>query len=236
MHSAEDYDPRVAPLRRLWPNPLLRFTIFDETPHKTPSGASERLSFYSPPTIPRSEVTSRLPTPVVPSHSGISPLNPHSFILPSPPSTTRVLPPLPPPCIYPPPLPPFNMSPPPPILIPTPSKPFPPRECGTTGTAPCCPVTKGKADIQVLLSSFKEDLERILCKTFGAGYAEEPSTCMVSGVDVIPPQTETTPVGTGANTSSRWCFVCKTSFTGVWYGCIKCHWHAVVSQFLESLG
>jgi next-to-BRCA1 protein 1 len=223
VHSAEDYDPRVAPLRRQWPNPLLRFTIFDETPHKAPSGASERLSLYSTPAISQPEVTSKLPAPVVPHHSGISPLYPDGFIPPLP-RATCVLPPY---KIFPP--------PPPPIIFPTPSKPCSPHEYGAMGTAHCCPVTKGKADIQVLLSSFKEDLERILCGTFGTGYADKPSTYRVSGVDVIPPQTETTPVNIDANTSSRWCFVCKTSFAGVWYGCIKCPWHAVVSQLLESL-
>lgn len=210
MHSAEDYDPRVAPLRRRWPNPLLRFTIFDETPHKAPSGVSERFSLYSTPAVPQSEITSKFPTPVVPSHDilpdGFIPLLPHATCVLPPPS--KMFPP-----------------PPPPILFPTSSKSCSTHECGTTGTAYCCPITQGKADIQVLLSSFKEDLERILCGTFGTG---------VSGVNVIPPQTETTPVSIGANTSSRWCFVCKTSFAGVWYGCIKCPWHAVVSQLLES--
>ena len=227
MHSAEDYDPRVAPLRRLWPNPLLRFTIFDETPHKAPSRASERLSLYSVPAISQFEVSSMLPSPVVPHYSGMLPLNAHPFIPPPPP--------LPPPFVLPPPSPPFMMSPPLPPIFPTPSNFCSPHVYGTAGTAPCCPIAKGKADIEGLLSSFKEDLERVLCRTFGAGYVGEPSTCRVSGLDILP-QTETPPISTSANASSRWCFVCKTSFTGVWYGCIKCPWHAVVSQLLESLG
>lgn len=226
MHSAEDYDSYTAPLRRLWPNPLLRFTIFDETsPQKAPSLASERLSLYSAATLPLPDVTSRSLSPVVHRHSCVLPLNSQSFVPPPPPP------------------PPFKMSPPPPppiIFSSTPNKSHPPHECGTAGTVPCCPVTKGKADIEILLSSFKEDLERIMCRTFGTGYVERQSaplvkgsTCRVSGTDV-PPQTET-PVSASVN-ASRWCFVCRTSFAGVWYGCIKCPWHAVVSRFLENLG
>lgn len=228
MHSAEDYDSCIAPLRRLWPNPLLRFTIFDETPHKAPHVASERLSLHSVPTIPLSETT--LPSPVVHHHSCILPPSPPPLVSPPShplhPSAT---------CIF---LPP---SPPSIILSPTSSKSCSPQECGTAETAPCCPVAKAKEDIGVLLSSFKDDLERILCRTFGTGYAEKQSApfvkgsiSRVSGIDDVPPQTEAL-VSDRASTSSRWCFVCRTSFTGVWYGCIKCPWHAVVSRLLENL-
>lgn len=173
-------------------------------------------------------------------------LNSNSFIPPPPPpplqlSAACVLPPPPPP-----PPPSSKMSPPlPQMCFPTSSKPSSPHECGTAGTAPCCPITKGKADIQVLLSSFKEDLERILCRTLGSGLVEQPSTtdviqgstCRIADDDVLPPQVETppAPVNTSVNAPSRWCFVCKTSFTGVWYGCIKCPWHAVVSQLIDVL-
>ncbi|KAG6380955.1 hypothetical protein JVT61DRAFT_5349 [Boletus reticuloceps] len=231
IHSAEDYDLRVAPLRRLWPSPLLRFTIFDETPHKVPGRGSERSSLYSDLAVPPSD-TSTSPSPVVSRHNGVYAPNSHALIPPPPP------PPQPPAtCVVPLPPSPSKMFPPP--SIPTSSKSYS-SECGTAGTAPCCSITKGRADIQVLLSSFKEDLEHILCRTLGTGNEEEPSAARVeestsraSDVDIIHPRNETP--GSVANASSQWCFVCKTSFTGVWYGCIKCPWHAVVSQFLEYL-
>ncbi|KAF8140511.1 hypothetical protein EV363DRAFT_1393414 [Boletus edulis] len=223
IHSAEDYDPRVAPLRRLWPNPLLRFTIFDETPHKVPGRGSERSSLYSDFAVPPSDMSTS-PSPVVSRHNGVTAPNSHALIPPPPP------PPRPPTtCVVPlPPSPSKVFSPP---SIPTSSKSYS-SECGTAGTAPCCSITKGRADIQVLLSSFKEDLEHILCRTLGTGNEEKPSAARVeestsraSDVDIIHPRNETS--GSVANASSHWCFVCKTSFTGVWYGCIKCPWHAV---------
>ncbi|KAG2739852.1 hypothetical protein P692DRAFT_20881565 [Suillus brevipes Sb2] len=41
VHNAEEYNTRIAPLHRRWPNALLRFSIFDETPHKVPSATAE---------------------------------------------------------------------------------------------------------------------------------------------------------------------------------------------------
>ena len=232
VHSAKDYDSHVALLRRLWPNPLLRFTVFDETPHKALSGAPQRLSLYSSSTIPPSEPISKLSSPVVPCRNITFPPYPQSFLSPPPPPP----PPQPPfTCVVP--LPPA----PPPIRFSPSTESCSPHECGTAKTAPCCSVVQGKADIHVLLSSFKEDLERILCRTLGPGNVEplpalnvRDSTCEVPRVDIIP-RTEASLVSASANAASRWCFVCKASFSGVWYGCIKCPWHAVVSQFPDNL-
>ncbi|KAG9314139.1 hypothetical protein JVU11DRAFT_4924 [Chiua virens] len=225
--------PLFAPLRRQWPNPLLRFTIFDETPHKAPRVPLERLSLYSAPAIPCSGVSSR-PSPIVSRHSCVLPFIPPLFVPPPPPPplppvTCMVSPPPPPPRIslpFPPPPPPMGFPP-------APSKPSSLRESGSAGPAPC-PVAQGKTDIQVLLSTFKEDLERILSGTFGPGYAEKQTTlpigscvCRNSGVDITSPPSDNAPVSADMNASSRWCFVCRTRFTGVWYGCVKCSWHAV---------
>lgn len=233
MHSAEDYDSYIAPLRRRWPNPLLRFTILDESSAQTaPRAASERLSLYSALSIPLSDATSKLPSPVASRHSCVLPLNSQSFIPPPPPPpATCVLPPLP-----------STMTPPSPIIFsPASNRSRSPHQCTTKGTTPYCPIAKGKADIEILLSSFKEDLERILYRTFGSGCVEQEfapltkgSSCGISGDDIIPLATSV-PASVG-DIASRWCFVCRTSFTGVWYGCIRCPWHAVVSRLLDNPG
>lgn len=231
MHSAEDYNFCIAPLRRLWPNPLLRFTIFDETsPQKIPSVSSEALSLYNTAPLSLPDVMSKSSSPVVPPHNYALPQSfippPHS---PLQPSTS---------CVHPPSR--LSYPPPPPIILtPSSNEPRSLDERGMAGTAPCCSITKGKADIGVLLSTFKEELECILYRTFGTACVEQQSPPLVKGStcgafgNAVLSQTAT-PASGGAN-ASRWCFVCRNSFTGVWYGCIKCSWHAVVSGLFEYL-
>ncbi|KIJ66196.1 hypothetical protein HYDPIDRAFT_186653 [Hydnomerulius pinastri MD-312] len=235
VHTAEEYGSRVAPLRRQWPSPLLRFTIFDETPHKVPSVVSANMWQPSTSSTSLPEVVPKLP-PRPPNC--ILPANPHCFLpTPVPPmqfSSPSVGYPCPPMRISPP--------PPPPILFsPSVRQQLPPANCGSVngGNPSCCSVAKGKADIETLLSSFKGDLDRIMRATFGADYAEkqqpslakaEPScSTPATSLPILPlsNRISPTPSQTGAGASASWCFVCRTSFTGVWYGCVKCPWHAV---------
>ncbi|PCH34161.1 hypothetical protein WOLCODRAFT_160653 [Wolfiporia cocos MD-104 SS10] len=48
-HSAEEYDACIAPYRgRAWPNALLKFNVYDETPHKLPNASNgNRVSMLS---------------------------------------------------------------------------------------------------------------------------------------------------------------------------------------------
>ncbi|KAF9245874.1 hypothetical protein BU15DRAFT_40794 [Melanogaster broomeanus] len=240
VHSSEDYDSRVTPLRRQWPNPLLRFSIFDETPHKVPSVVSENMLLLDDSSITVSEVTAKLSPPVAPLSNCILPYNFHSFIPPPPPMQPPVS------CVVPlPPSPPVRISPPPPppiIFSSTPSSSSYPVNRGSVkrvsgADVPCCSIAKGKADIEVLLSSLKEDLDR-LSATFGANYAEAQSPAPAKALgSAAPSDGTTTPSRMGdvlplrpnsvTNASSQWCFVCRTNFTGIWYGCVKCPWHAV---------
>ncbi|KAF9225555.1 hypothetical protein BS17DRAFT_807785 [Gyrodon lividus] len=228
VHAAEDYASRVTPLRRQWPNPLLRFSIFDETPHKIPSAVSENMLLPSSPSTSVSGVTPEFPRPVAPPPNCILPLNLHSLIPPLPPMQQPSVS-----CVVP---------PPPIIFSSTPSKSCYPVnrgnvKCASGGDAPYCSITKGKADIEALLSSFKDDLDRILCVTFGAHYTKGQSTApakasgsTVPGNDTVLSHTDkvlTSPADSGTSASSRWCFVCRTNFNGIWYGCAKCPWHAV---------
>ncbi|KAF8846127.1 hypothetical protein BDN67DRAFT_1006603 [Paxillus ammoniavirescens] len=240
VHLAEDYASRVAPLRRQWPNPLLRFSIFDETPHKIPSVAFENMSLLDGPSFSMSEVTPKRSPPVAPWPNCTLPLNLHSFIPPPPPPMQ-----LSGSCVVPPPPPPVRISPPPPppiIFSTTPSKSFSPVKNGsaksvTGGDASCCSITKGKVEIETLITSFKKDLDLILCATFGADYTEGRSIALPNTSGSAAPcdgavlshtdKVSSSSADCGTSASSRWCFVCRTNFTGIWYGCIKCHWHAV---------
>ncbi|KIK99466.1 hypothetical protein PAXRUDRAFT_822705 [Paxillus rubicundulus Ve08.2h10] len=235
VHLAEDYNSRVTPLRRLWPNPLLRFSIFDGTPHTIPSVVSGNMSLLDGPSFSVSEVTPNRPPPITPWSNCTLPLNLPSFIPPPPPpmqpSSPCVVPPLP-----------VRISPPPITSCTTPSKSFSPvnhdsAKTSTGGDASCCSITKGKVEIEALMALFKKDLDHILCATFGVDYAEGRSTTLPKVSDSAAPcdgtvlshtdKILTSSPNPGTSVASRWCFVCKTNFTGIWYGCIKCPWHAV---------
>ncbi|KIJ22001.1 hypothetical protein PAXINDRAFT_6125 [Paxillus involutus ATCC 200175] len=240
VHLAEDYASRVAPLRRQWPNPLLRFSIFDETPHKIPSVVSENMSLLDGPSFSVSEVTPKRPPPFAPWPNCTLPLNLHSFI-PPPPLPMQLSGSF----VAPPPPPPVRISPPPPppiIFSTTPSKSLSPVNHGsaksvTGGDASCCSITKGKVEIEALMASFKKDLDHILCATFGVDYAKGRSIALPKASGSAAPcdgtalshtdKISTSSADSSTSASSRWCFVCRTNFTGIWYGCIKCHWHAV---------
>lgn len=232
VHTAEEYSARIAPLRRHWPNPLLRFSIYDETPHKVPSSTVDDsrkipspLSFMAVP-----------PPPVI-----LSP--------PAPSSDTRGQDflyryrPLPTPSFATPPTP-FIPPPPPPIIFsPGQLSPIPPfRSPQGTATQSCCSVAKGKSEMESLLSSFKKDFDHIMRNTFGPQYdsdVEFDTSNRQTTVSSAEAPTAAPPTSSEASygpvhispdpQSPHWCFVCRNEFSGSWYGCIKCPWHFVVS-------
>ncbi|KAH7886025.1 hypothetical protein F5I97DRAFT_2060907 [Phlebopus sp. FC_14] len=246
VHSAEEYSQRVAPLHRSWPNPRLRFTVLERIHHKV-TIVDQRGGNSGPPMCQGLSSTSNV--------CGLPAPNRHSLIPPPPPlpiskpasPPIRILPP-----------------PPPPILFPASGLSFPHMECGaakeTSGGPPpsfaspplkrpsvsCCSIAKGKADIESLLAAFQEDFNRIIRVTFGPDQAEKESASSnnpvtsTAAVDTSVP-CPAAPNGThqphkkGASDTSQQCFVCRTNFTGIWYGCVKCPWHAVCPAcFSES--
>ncbi|CCM03800.1 uncharacterized protein FIBRA_05948 [Fibroporia radiculosa] len=70
-HNAEEYESHVAPYRgRSWPGALLKFSVYDETPHKSPgTSSSQRTSMMSVdsdlPSIIASEGTSQSSATIV---------------------------------------------------------------------------------------------------------------------------------------------------------------------------
>ncbi|KAG1853531.1 hypothetical protein C8R48DRAFT_777042 [Suillus tomentosus] len=262
VHNAEEYNTRIAPLRRRSPNPLLRFSIFDETPHKAPSATVEDsrevlnpLSFMAippPPTL--------LSTPPPPNLSSVSSFDTRfqeflSFkAAHPPPPSSRPLPTLEGSYLAPQ-ISPSFISPPPPIIFsepPTlsrhPSIPSLPSLSYQAGSPKsCCSVAKGKSKMETLLTSFRKDIDHIILDTFGECNASAQA-------DTSHRQT---PFGAGAfneaphasseasfNTmnvsmepvSSHWCFVCRNEFSGSWYGCVKCPWHYVCPSCFSKSG
>ncbi|KAG1749735.1 uncharacterized protein EDB91DRAFT_1109400 [Suillus paluster] len=250
VHTAEEYRTRIAPLRRRWPNPLLRFSIFDETPHKAPSSAVED-----------SQETS-LPFMAIPPPPVLAPFN-MSLPSPSPSLDTPFLnrPLFNPPSLFPRPLPSslaypippsFIPPPPPPIIFgETPSLPRQPSIPGissllpqVTSPAPCCSIAKGKSEIGTLFSSFRTDLDRIMHNAFGPEYnsvtkvdvSHRQTPVDVGTSDEAPPSSDASCNLSKEPPSSHWCFVCRNEFSGSWYGCVKCPWHFVCPSCFSKSG
>ncbi|KAH7923239.1 hypothetical protein BV22DRAFT_1036572 [Leucogyrophana mollusca] len=242
VHSAEEYSTCVAPLRRSWPNALLRFSVFDETPHKAPSIVADvfKMSGNLPPPVPSSAfhgfmsgstfsgVASEVHPVVLPSH-----IPPPPIILSSPPFQ--------------------RIQAPSPMDVDATKN----ANCGSRSNsspqspsyqrAYCCSIEKGKAEIESLLSTFKEDLDRVIQDTFGPNSKHDVAPPSDAGSQVIPPPQSATPsmqphspyqpVYISPSTSpSNWCFVCRTNFSGFWYGCVKCSWHAVCPGCFKKSG
>ncbi|KAG1766425.1 hypothetical protein EDD22DRAFT_878219 [Suillus occidentalis] len=261
VHNAEEYNTRIAPLRRRWPNALLRFSIFDETPHKVPSAtaedsreASSPLSFMA---IPPPPVL--LSTPAPPDLSSTSSLDTRfqefsafkaaHLSPPCGPLPTFKLPSLPAPPI----LPSFIPPPPPPIILresPALSRHsslpgLPSLSPQVASPQPCCSVAKGKSEMETLLTSFRKDIDRIMLNTFGECNASAQvdtshrQTHLVGGVSNETPHASSEALGNTSDISTvppSSCFVCRNEFSGTWYGCVKCPWHYICPSCFSKSG
>ncbi|KAG2370146.1 hypothetical protein BDR07DRAFT_1476159 [Suillus spraguei] len=263
VHNAEEYDTRIAPLRRRWPNPLLRFSIFDETFHKVPSATAEDsqevpspLSFMAIPPPPALLPTTSAPPNLPPTSSFDKGFQEFlAFKAAHPPPPSRALPVLERPGFLRPPISPSFIPPPPPIIFREPPafsrqhtlSNFPSLLPQATPSQPCCSVAKGKSEMETLLASFRKDIDRIMVNTFGesnastqldASHRQTPFRAEISNeIPVASPEAScnTTNVST-APPSSHWCFVCRNEFSGNWYGCVKCPWHYVCPSCFSKSG
>ncbi|KAG2345200.1 hypothetical protein BDR05DRAFT_998350 [Suillus weaverae] len=263
VHNAEEYSTRIAPLRRRWPNPLLRFSIFDETLHKVPSATVEDSEKVPSPlslmAIPPPPVL--LPTPAPPNLSSTSSFDRRfqeflsSKAAHLPPPSSRPLPTLEHPSFLTPPISPSFIPPPPPIIFREPpvlnGHPSPSSLLSFARQAaspqPCCSVAKGKSEIETLFVSFRKDIDRIILNTFGDCNASAQvdtfhyQTPFGAGISNKTPHASseascnTTNVSTEPS-SSRQCFVCRNEFSGSWYGCVKCQWHYVCPSCFSKSG
>lgn len=255
VHNAEEYSTRIAPLRRRWPNPLLRFFIFDETPHKVPSAtvqdsreASSPLSFMA---IPPPPVLLSTPASLDLSPTSSFDTRSQEFLAfkaahLSPPS--RPLLSLKRPNFLAPPILPSFVPPPPPIIFQEPPAlsrhPSLPSLSPKVASQPCCSVTKGKSEMATLLASFRKDIDRIMLDTFGEcnAPAQVDTPCQTPfgvGISNETPHASSEALGNTMNLSTvppSSCFVCRNEFSGSWYGCVKCPWHYICPSCFSKSG
>ncbi|KAJ7651681.1 hypothetical protein DFH06DRAFT_1207790 [Mycena polygramma] len=142
VHNAEQYNSCTAPYcNGLWTNAMLRFTVFDETPHKLPAGfvadnaSASTLTGGSAPS-PFISISAIPPPPIILSSASGS-----SATMDVDSSAKAYSP--------------CSMS------TPTPQHQHDPQ----SGTA-CCAVSQGKVEMEGIVSKFKQDLDRILQSSF----------------------------------------------------------------------
>ncbi|EGO20236.1 hypothetical protein SERLADRAFT_442372 [Serpula lacrymans var. lacrymans S7.9] len=254
VHSADEYNTCVAPMLHLsWSNALLRFTVYAETPDKASSVTSGPVEHSVKPVsefyfsgTPATAVSNKTPSPNGPYHYISSALSPSHVP--------------PPPIIFP--------SPRQSIQFPSPPLPFVDKSvtisshassqqngsiyCNTKMQSPAshdCSASQGKAEIQALLSSFKEDLDQLLSNLFGSAHdagsehinkGGEIETKVESNLSENEDRSMASPVheeqGPASPEPPKWCFVCRAQFNGPWYGCIKCPWHSVCVTCIDKSG
>ncbi|KAK0199026.1 hypothetical protein F5146DRAFT_919527 [Armillaria mellea] len=222
VHNADEYKSAISnpSLRGRWPSPMLKFSVFDESPHKPPfAGDLEQMRWSSP--------------------NWNDPLLPLARSRLSPDPLSSSLPPAQPPLN-------FAGIPPPPILFSSPARPqtlapmdvdqfaFPPQLFPTRSPSPqprhqpqwanqsqkqtsCCAVAQAKDDIRALMDTFKRDLDRILTGTFGDNFLEPqnmPSQLPQNsfGRPFVPPMP----------CMHHNCAKCFKLFQGPWQSCQKC--------------
>ncbi|KAL0068585.1 hypothetical protein AAF712_004300 [Marasmius tenuissimus] len=197
VHGQEDYQRAVAShasTKGIWSNPLLKFFVYDETPHKLPALPSPFTSGTSSiSSTPATSIASTLPDPY--STNGFTPI---SFSLIPPP-----------PIIF------SSVSTPSQSAQATPrpltprSPPKSPQQIQAPVHVPtfCC---EGLQEIKSLVLSFKEDLEKVNASL------EDAQT---RNVPALPAK----PISNSLPPASPLCASCATALkTGPSFGCQRC--------------
>ncbi|KAK0246436.1 hypothetical protein EDD85DRAFT_57368 [Armillaria nabsnona] len=218
VHNADEYKTAISnpSLAGRWPSPMLKFSVFDESPHKPPFAGDLGQVRWS---NPNWEELSPRPRPSLdPLSSSLPPAQP-------PPN--------------------FAGIPPPPILFSSPARPqtlapmdvdqfaFPSQPFPSHSPSPqprhqpqwanqsqkqtsCCAVAQAKDDIRTLMDTFKRDLDRILTGTFGDNFLEQNMPSLPSqngfGRPFVPPMP----------CMYHNCAKCFKLFQGPWQSCQNC--------------
>ncbi|KAK0208907.1 hypothetical protein DFS33DRAFT_1306348 [Desarmillaria ectypa] len=244
VHSADEYKVAISnpSLVGTWSSPMLKFSVFDESPHKQPfTGDWGQIRWNRP---DWEDSSPRPHRPLDPLSSSLPPAQP-------PPN--------------------FAGIPPPPILFSSPARPqtlapmdvdqfaVPPQPFPTRSPSPqsrhqsqwatpsqkktsCCAVAQAKDDIRFLMDTFKRDLDHILIGTFGHNFLDQNMSSQlpqsVFGKPFVPPMP----------CMYHTCAKCFKLFQGPWQFCQKCarivcnecyqHPHSTLleSPCVESLG
>jgi next to BRCA1 gene 1 protein len=225
----------------VYPNPLLKFTVFDENVHKVPSALA------TDPFLPRITGVPLGARPRPPNHSnqrplesindGASSVNSQIGNMTSANSTQTSTPRvswyhIPPPPVI------FSFSPhhaamdvdhntgSPAVTNTTivPDRQDPPKvspqhqvpQSEASHASSCCAVSQAKLEIQTLMGTFKDDIDRIITSAFGS-----PSSTSQSPPSLFPNTTTAQPVPA---TAFPWnsCSQCSQRIYGLMYSCNKC--------------
>ncbi|KAJ7109944.1 hypothetical protein C8R44DRAFT_883963 [Mycena epipterygia] len=194
VHNADQYNSCTAPYATgAWPNAMLRFTVFDETPHKLPAGfvadnTSAATGVGAPnPFISMSHIP---PPPIILSTTS----SPHGLMDVDSSSADRYSP--------------SSTS----TLQPGPQHQLPQSVTAGKPVA-CCAVSQGKVEMHEIVSKFKDDLDRILQFSL-ATPAPAPTVPFIPSSMPPPPPS--------SFCLFKYCTTCAKIFQGPWYACEKC--------------
>lgn len=220
VHSENEYNTCITTFRGLsWSNALLRFSVYDETPHKQPStGAPSWVTeainlapWRNLEQTPTSQGTPQVDTPAQPPIS--------MFHIPPPPiiysissSAPRALDQAP-----------MDVDPSPHGEHYSHHNPQGQESQQTAAktdlasTEPCCAFEQGKAEVQTLFDKFKKDLDSALISTFGPCNCSKLENATASAYS--PVSHPTLPV----TCLYKYCTSCAKIFQGPWYSCQNCN-------------
>ncbi|KAJ7897138.1 hypothetical protein B0H14DRAFT_392785 [Mycena olivaceomarginata] len=195
VHNAEEWGSCIASYSKgLFANAMLRFTVFDETPHKLPAGFVPADN-TSPATLtggsaPNPFISmSHIPPPpiILSSASGPSAsMDVDSGSERHSPRSTSTL---------------------------TPQHHHSEPQSVTAGS--CCAVSEGKVEIEGIVAQFKQDLDNILKASF-ATPAPTPLPLPRTFIPMPPP------VAPSSFCLFKYCTTCAKIFQGPWFACEKC--------------
>ncbi|KAJ7246253.1 hypothetical protein B0H12DRAFT_761399 [Mycena haematopus] len=193
IHNEEEYKSRIFPYGNgIYSNAMLRFTVFDETPHKLPAGFVPADNTPAPlngggapnPFISVSHIP---PPPIILSSAGPSASMDVDAASDGSSSSST-------------------------------STPMPQQHQSPQSTAgSCCAVSESKIEIQGMVSKFKEDLDRILKSSFAT---PAPTPTALPPAAFIPPMLPS--VTPSSFCLFKYCTTCAKIFQGPWFACEKC--------------
>ncbi|KAJ7751215.1 hypothetical protein DFH07DRAFT_745724 [Mycena maculata] len=197
VHNADEFARCTAPYKNgLWSNAMLRFTVFDETPHKLPAG------FVANNTSADTFTGAGTPNPFI----SMSHIPPPPIILSSAASSTQA-----------------SMDVDATLggrYSPGSTSTLKPQhqhapQSATAGTpATCCAVSQGKVEMEEIVAKFKDDLDRILRTSLGTPTTGSTSLPFMPSLQPTPPAS--------SFCLFKYCTTCAKIFQGPWYACDKC--------------
>ncbi|KAJ6520093.1 hypothetical protein C8R45DRAFT_808304 [Mycena sanguinolenta] len=193
VHNAEEYKSRIFPYGNgFYSNAMLRFTVFDETPHKLPAGFVP--ADHTLPTTPLNGGSA--PNPFI----SASHIPPPPIILSAGPSASMDVDPSSDR---------FSSS--------STSTPLPQHHSPQSTAHSCCAVSDSKIEIEGMVSKFKEDLDRILKSSFAT---PAPNPLPPAPTAFAPPMLPT--VTPSSFCLFKYCTTCAKIFQGPWFACENC--------------